>query len=68
MVQSMIQSGSDWNIRRIKATYDQLENKTLHELVTSSSSAALISVGISIATLSVDDPDAWNEIPSLTPA
>jgi len=47
MVQSMIQSGSDWNIRRIKATqyYDQLENKTLHELVTSSSTAALKSVG-----------------------
>jgi hypothetical protein len=47
------------------AEYDQLENRKLHELVKSSSTAALQSLGLNVATLSCTDPQAWQEVKSI---
>lgn len=65
IVEAMILSGDDWNVRGIKcpvAECDQLEKRQLHELVTSSSTAALRSLGLDIAVLSGTDPQTWEEI------
>ena len=61
----MIASGDDSSVTVIKfpvAEYDKLEKKQLHELVTSSSTAALQSLGLDITVLSGSDPQTWEEI------
>ena len=58
IVEAMVRSGYDWSVRGIKypaAECDQLDNKQLHELVTSSPTAALQSLGLDITVLSGTD-------------
>ena len=65
IVEAMIQSGADWSVRGIKcpaAELNKLEKKQLHELVTSSSTAALQSLGLDVTILSGTDPKTWEEI------
>jgi hypothetical protein len=66
IVEAMIRSGNNWSVRGIKCPVikcDQWENKQLHELVTSSSTASLRSLGLDVAVLSNTDPQTWEEIP-----
>ena len=61
----MVHRGYDWTVRGIKfpaAECDQLDNKQFHELVTSSSTADLQSLGLDITVLSGTDPQTWEEI------
>ena len=61
----MIQSGADWSVRGIKcpaAELNKLKKKQLHELVTSSSTAALQSLGLDATILSGIDPKTWEDI------
>jgi hypothetical protein len=65
IVEAMICSGDDWSVRGIKCPVDkcdQLEKRQLHELVTSSSTAALRSLGLDIAVLTGTEPEIWDEI------
>jgi len=65
IVEAMIHSEDDWSVRGIKcsvAKCDQLEKRQLHELVTSSSAAALRLLGLNIVVLSGTDPQTWEEI------
>jgi hypothetical protein len=65
IVDAMVRSGYDWNVRGIEypaAECDKLDDKQLYELVTSSSTAALQSLGLDITVLSGTDPQAWEEI------
>ena len=66
IVEAIIPSRADWSVRGIKcpaAEFNKLEKKQLHELVISSSStAALQSLGLDINSLSGTDPNTWEEI------
>ena len=65
IVEAMIQSGADWSVRGIKCPateFNKLEKKQLHELVTSSSTAALQSLGLDVNSLSGTDPNTWEEL------
>ena len=41
-----------------------MESKSLHELITSLSTASLCSLGLDVVVLSGKDPEIWNYIPS----
>ena len=61
----MIQCGADWSVRGINcpaAELNKLRKKQLHELVTSSSTAALQSLGLDVTILSGTEPKTWEEI------
>src|ERR1043165_5139839 len=65
IVEAMIRSGDDWSVRGIKCPVtkcDQLEKRQLHELVTSSSTAALRSLGLDIDVLFGTEPEIWEQI------
>jgi len=65
IVEAMILSGVDWSVTGIKCPVtecDMWDQKELHELVTSSSTAALWSLGFNISVLSGTDPQIWEEI------
>ena len=67
IVERMILSGDDWSIRGFKYSAgecESLESKSLHELITSSSTASLRSLGLDVVVLSGKDPETWNDIPS----
>jgi hypothetical protein len=62
IVEAMSHSGHDWSVRGIKRPVvecDQLDRRQLHELVTSSSTAALLSLGLDVVILSNIDLHAW---------
>ncbi|XP_047123055.1 uncharacterized protein LOC124806322 [Hydra vulgaris] len=64
IAEAMILSGDDWSVRGNKfpvSKCNELEKKQLHELVTSSSTAALQSLGLDITTLSGLEPPSWEE-------
>ncbi|XP_047137760.1 uncharacterized protein LOC124814274 [Hydra vulgaris] len=65
IVEAIIQSGADWSDRGIKcpaAELNKLEKKQLYELVTSSSTAALQSLGLDVTILSGTYPKTWEKI------
>lgn len=67
IVEAMILSGDDWRVRGIKcpvAECSELEKKQLHELMTSSSRAALRSLGLDVEILTGHEPSSWDEIAS----
>jgi len=61
IVNSLQQCGDDWSVRgyKLEETTD-LNTKELHHLVTSSSMAALRSLGLDITFISGSDPSAWS--------
>jgi len=65
IVSKLIQSGDDWSTRGIKypsKNCDELLNKRLHELVNSSSTAALKTLGLDVRVLADLDPQSWNNL------
>ena len=71
IVEAMVHCGENWSSQDIKCSvslFNHLAEKQLHDLVTSSSAAALHLFGISIADLSGHDPLTWDDIPSFRAA
>ena len=67
----MVDSGADWTTRGIKypvGQCKQLQTKQLHELITSSSTAAMNLLGLDITVLAANDPQTWSDIPSFQQA
>ncbi|KAK0054278.1 hypothetical protein Bpfe_016342 [Biomphalaria pfeifferi] len=60
MVEAMIAAGSDASVRGIKfppANVEQLKRTQLHELLSSTTTAALLSIGLDVALLNGIDPE-----------
>ena len=71
IVEAMVRCGENWSSRDLKCSvslFSNLAEKQLHDLVTSSSAAALHLFGINFAELSGQDPLTWDDIPSFRSA
>ena len=71
MARTMADCGDDWSVRGVRypaAQCSQLSTKQLHELITSSSTAAMNLFGLDITVLATNDPQTWNDIPSFQQA
>src|ERR1051325_4142245 len=71
IVEAMVCCGENWSSQDLKCSvslFSNLAEKQLHDLVTSSSAAALRLFGISFADLSGQDPLTWDDIPSFRSA
>jgi len=67
ITETMVHCGGDWTVRGIRypaAKCGELESKQLHELITSSSTAAMSSLGLDVGILAANVPETWNDIPS----
>ena len=71
VAQAMANSGAEWTVRGVRypsEECDQLQTKKWHELITSSSTAAMNSLGLDVSTLAANDPHIWKDIPSFQQA
>jgi len=71
MAPAMADSRDDWSVRGIKypaVHCNELQTKQLLELITSSSTAAMNSLGLDITATAANNPLTWNEIPSFQQA
>ena len=69
IVEAMVSEECDWSVKGMKcpiAESTHLERKHLRALVTSSSAAALRSLGLDIPILSKRDPQTWDVIISFS--
>ena len=67
VAQAMVDSGTEWNFRGVRypsEECDQLQTKKWHELITSSSTAAMNSLGLNVSILATNDPQISNDIPA----
>ncbi|KAK0062841.1 hypothetical protein Bpfe_007561 [Biomphalaria pfeifferi] len=66
LVEAMIAAGLDASVRGIKfppANVEQLKRTQLHELISSTTTAALLSIGLIVALLNGIDPENWSDCP-----
>ncbi|KAK0048971.1 polycystic kidney disease protein 1-like 2 [Biomphalaria pfeifferi] len=66
MVEAIIAAGLDASVRGIKfppANVEQLKRTQLHELISSTTTAALLSIGLDVALLNGIDPENWSDCP-----
>lgn len=66
IVEAMTAVDSDWSVRGVRypaTELEQLKIKSLHDLVTGTSRAALFSLGLDVAVLRETEPDSWNDLP-----
>ncbi|KAK0068971.1 polycystic kidney disease protein 1-like 2 [Biomphalaria pfeifferi] len=66
MVEAMIAAGSDASVRGIKfppANVEILKRTQLHELISSTTTAALLSIRLDVALLNGIDPENWSDCP-----
>jgi hypothetical protein len=67
IVKKMIESGDDWNrhgVKHLLLNEDDLQYQSLHNLVTSASTAASQMLGLDVRILAKNDPSFWNSLPS----
>ncbi|ESN96736.1 hypothetical protein HELRODRAFT_163840 [Helobdella robusta] len=66
IVEAMTAVDSDWSVRGVKypaTELEQVKSKPLHDLVSGTSRAALLSLGMDVAILRETEPDSWNDLP-----
>ncbi|ESO00433.1 hypothetical protein HELRODRAFT_175856 [Helobdella robusta] len=66
IVESMTAVDSDWSVRGVKypaTELEQVKSKPLHDLVSGTSRATLLSLGMDVAILRETEPDSWNDLP-----
>ncbi|ESN92918.1 hypothetical protein HELRODRAFT_165054 [Helobdella robusta] len=66
IVEAMTAVDSDWSVRGVKypaTELEQVKSKPLHDLVSGTSRAALLSLGMDVAILRKTEPDSWNDLP-----
>ncbi|ESO05704.1 hypothetical protein HELRODRAFT_171365 [Helobdella robusta] len=66
IVEAMTAVDSDWSVRGVKypaTELEQVKSKPLHDLVSGTSRAALLLLGMDVAILRETEPDSWNDLP-----